>query len=96
MFFGILCWRFCPTTTKEIYPARAEFAIKNRNKVELKSSEKTTITPMAEAWTRKNTFYAWTFVKQTNEPTWSVRRTETAPHRAIGTFRKYVWLAYYN
>jgi len=35
MFFGILCWRFCPTTTKEIYPARAEFATKIRNKVEL-------------------------------------------------------------
>ena len=33
----------------------------------LKSSEKTKISPMAEAKTRKNTFFAWISIKQMNE-----------------------------
>jgi hypothetical protein len=42
----------------------------------LKSSEKTKISPMAEAKTRKNTFFAWISIKQMNElPNQAMKRT---------------------
>jgi RimJ/RimL family protein N-acetyltransferase len=42
-------------------------SIRVLQKCGLKSSEETKISPMAEAKTRKNTFFAWISIKQMNE-----------------------------